>query len=70
MMLTLVRRTLTRAATLFVVIGTLLVLFQLTIVAMATTIAEGAGRNSGLTQPALPASCHTAITSASPTQPA
>ena len=43
MMLTLVRRTLTRAATLFVVIGTLLVLFQLTIVAMATTIADGNG---------------------------
>ena len=32
-------------------------------------IADGAGRNSGLTQPALPASCQSAITSASAIQP-
>src|SRR5215212_11156380 len=30
---------------------------------------EGAGRNSGLTTPALPASCHSAMTSASAIQP-
>src|ERR1700704_3168134 len=36
---------------------------------MATAIADGAGRNSGLTQPALPASCQNAITSASAIQP-
>src|SRR6185369_15673382 len=32
-------------------------------------MAEGAGRNSALTQPALPASCHSAMTIASATQP-
>src|SRR5437879_2591390 len=32
-------------------------------------MAEGAGRNSGLTQPTLPASCQNAITSASAIQP-
>src|SRR4030081_2473118 len=36
---------------------------------MATAIADGAGRNSGLTQPALPANCQNAITSASAIQP-
>src|SRR5256885_8810343 len=32
-------------------------------------MADGAGRNSGLTQPALPASCQNAITSTSAIQP-
>src|SRR5438309_767304 len=32
-------------------------------------MADGAGRNSGLTQPALPASCQNAITNASAIQP-
>src|SRR5438552_6467222 len=36
---------------------------------IATAIADGAGRNSGLAQPALPASCHSAMTSASAIQP-
>src|SRR5882724_5599076 len=36
---------------------------------IATTIADGDGRNSALTQPALPASCQNAITSASAIQP-
>src|SRR5260221_543881 len=36
---------------------------------MATTIADGDGRNSALTQPALPANCQNAITSASAIQP-
>src|ERR1700704_3311027 len=36
---------------------------------MATAIADGAGRNSGLTQPALPASCQNPITSTSAIQP-
>src|SRR5258708_36302297 len=36
---------------------------------MATTIADGDGRNSALTQPALPANCQKAITSASAIQP-
>src|SRR4030081_1458736 len=36
---------------------------------MATAIADGAGRNSALTQPALPANCQNAITSASAIQP-
>lgn len=43
MMLTLVRRTLARAATLFAVITTLLVLFQMTLVAIASTVADGSG---------------------------
>jgi hypothetical protein len=36
---------------------------------IARTIADGAGRNSGLTQPALPASCQNPITSTSAIQP-
>ena len=36
---------------------------------IATAIADGGGRNSGLTQPALPASCQSAITTASPIHP-
>ena len=36
---------------------------------IATAIADGGGRNSGLTQPALPASCQSAITSTSAIQP-
>ncbi len=36
---------------------------------IATAIADGAGRNNGLTQPALPASCQSPITSASAIQP-
>src|SRR5215468_4417954 len=36
---------------------------------IATAMADGDGRNSGLTQPALPASCHSANTSASAIQP-
>ena len=36
---------------------------------IAIAIAEGGGRNSGLTQPALPANCQSAITSASAIHP-
>src|SRR4051794_2956452 len=36
---------------------------------MARTIADGAGRNSGLTRPVLPAACQIAMTSASAIQP-
>src|SRR5262245_25810254 len=43
MTLTLIRRTIARAATLFIVIAALLVSFQLTIVAIAATISDGSG---------------------------
>src|ERR1700687_2112106 len=36
---------------------------------IATAIADGAGRNSGLTQPGLPANCHSPITRHSATHP-
>ena len=35
----------------------------------ATAMADGGGRNSGLTHPALPASCQSAMTIASAIQP-
>src|SRR6201998_3987419 len=36
---------------------------------MARQIASGGGRNSGLPRPALPASCHSTMTTSSATQP-
>src|SRR6267154_2655537 len=43
--------------------------FAVAIYKLATAMADGAGRNNGLTQPALPASCQSPITSASAIQP-